>query len=303
MDEALHKQLTETINADRVVLFMKGTRSFPQCGFSASLTQILDGLVSDYATVNVLADGDVRQGIKEFSNWPTIPQLYVGGKFVGGCDIVREMFLAGELHEVLGVEDKLEAPTIEVTEAAITAFKAALGGDEGKLRLKISPQFQYELLVDEAATGDFEVDAGGITLLVDRGSAVRATGTRIDFSDVGPGGFKIENPNEPPRVKEMLVEELERLLSDKAELTLIDVRPSAEREIARIDAAIALDDGGEKLLEDLSKDAMVVFMCHHGGRSQGAAERYLQMGFRRVYNLQSGIDAWSRQVDDSVPRY
>jgi len=303
MDEAIQKQLTETVNGDRVVLFMKGTRSFPQCGFSATVTQILDGLVSEYTTVNVLADGDVRQGIKEFSSWPTIPQLYVEGKFVGGCDIIREMFLAGELHGLLGVEDKLEAPTIEVTAAARAAFEAALAGEKGALRLEISARFEYGLAVDAPKTGDFEVDAGGLTLLIDRGSAARASGTKIDYSEVGEGGFKIDNPNEPPRVKDMSVHELERLLKDDAELTVIDVRPQGERDIAKLDAAIPLDGEGEKLLQDLPKDAMVVFMCHHGGRSQGAAERYLQMGFTRIYNLQSGIDAWSRQIDDRVARY
>ena len=128
MDETLQKQLTETVNEERVVLFMKGTRNFPQCGFSATVTQILDGLVPEYKTVNVLADGDVRQGIKEFSNWPTIPQLYIGGEFQGGCDIVTEMAGSGELHTALGVEleEEVEAPTMTVTDAAAAALKSCL---------------------------------------------------------------------------------------------------------------------------------------------------------------------------------
>ena len=85
------------IKSNDVVLFMKGTPEFPQCGFSGQVVQILDYLGVPYKGINVLADQEIRQGIKDFSNWPTIPQLYVKGEFIGGCDIVREMFQAGEL--------------------------------------------------------------------------------------------------------------------------------------------------------------------------------------------------------------
>ena len=86
------------VKSNDVVLFMKGTPTFPQCGFSSQVVQILDYLGVDYKGVNVLENTEVREGIKEFSNWPTIPQLYVKGEFVGGCDIVREMFQGGELQ-------------------------------------------------------------------------------------------------------------------------------------------------------------------------------------------------------------
>jgi monothiol glutaredoxin len=89
------------VKANDVVLFMKGTPTFPQCGFSSQVVQILDYLGVDYKGVNVLENMDVREGIKEYSNWPTIPQLYVKGEFVGGCDIVREMFQEGELKTYL----------------------------------------------------------------------------------------------------------------------------------------------------------------------------------------------------------
>ncbi|MCF7644811.1 Grx4 family monothiol glutaredoxin [Bacillus subtilis] len=84
-----------------VVLFMKGTPDFPQCGFSGQVVQVLDYVGVDYKGINVLASDEMRQGIKEYSNWPTIPQLYVKGEFIGGCDIVREMFQAGELQALL----------------------------------------------------------------------------------------------------------------------------------------------------------------------------------------------------------
>ena len=93
--------IARTIADNSVVLFMKGTSEQPQCGFSNQVVRILDHLGVDYNDVNVLADPDIREGVKAFSNWPTIPQLYVKGEFVGGCDIVREMFQTGELKTLL----------------------------------------------------------------------------------------------------------------------------------------------------------------------------------------------------------
>ena len=89
------------VKGNDVVLFMKGTPGFPQCGFSGQVVQILDYVGVDYKGVNVLTSDELRQGIKEYSNWPTIPQLYVKGEFIGGCDITREMFQAGELQQLL----------------------------------------------------------------------------------------------------------------------------------------------------------------------------------------------------------
>ncbi|MFN3889945.1 MAG: Grx4 family monothiol glutaredoxin [Beijerinckiaceae bacterium] len=94
-------QIDQTVKAHDVVLFMKGTPQFPMCGFSGQVVQILDYLGVQYAGVNVLDDEAVRQGVKDYANWPTIPQLYVKGEFVGGCDIVREMFQSGELAQHL----------------------------------------------------------------------------------------------------------------------------------------------------------------------------------------------------------
>jgi monothiol glutaredoxin len=90
-------RITETINANDVVLYMKGTKSMPQCGFSSRVAGVLNYMGVEFADVNVLADEEIRTGIKEFSDWPTIPQLYIKGEFVGGCDIITEMTLSGEL--------------------------------------------------------------------------------------------------------------------------------------------------------------------------------------------------------------
>src|ERR1041384_4391135 len=100
------------VKTNDVVLFMKGSPDFPQCGFRGRVVQILDYVGVDYKSHNVLADGDLRQGIKDYSSWPTIPQLYVKGEFVGGCDIITEMFQAGELQTFLvdkGIAAKGEA--------------------------------------------------------------------------------------------------------------------------------------------------------------------------------------------------
>jgi len=95
-----HERIEKVISEHPVVLFMKGTPQFPQCGFSSQVVQILDYLGAPVHGVNVLEDEEIRHGVKEFANWPTIPQLYVKGEFVGGCDIVREMFETGELQQV-----------------------------------------------------------------------------------------------------------------------------------------------------------------------------------------------------------
>ncbi len=95
---AMNEWIDGQVKANDVVLFMKGTPAFPQCGFSGQIVQILDHLGVPYSGLNVLDSDDLRQGVKDYSNWPTIPQLYVKGEFVGGADIVREMFQAGELQ-------------------------------------------------------------------------------------------------------------------------------------------------------------------------------------------------------------
>jgi monothiol glutaredoxin len=105
MSDATSARIADIVSANSVVLFMKGTPLFPQCGFSSRAITILDRLGVDYTSVDVLQDQDVRAGIKAFSDWPTIPQLYVNGEFVGGSDIMMEMYEAGELHRLFAKAD------------------------------------------------------------------------------------------------------------------------------------------------------------------------------------------------------
>ncbi len=101
MSNDIFEQIKQDISQNDIVLYMKGTAAFPQCGFSATVVQILSQIGAPFKDVNVLEDADIRQGIKDFANWPTIPQLYIKGEFVGGCDIVRDMFNSGELQDML----------------------------------------------------------------------------------------------------------------------------------------------------------------------------------------------------------
>jgi monothiol glutaredoxin len=306
MHDALRQKLEGLIKKDDVVLFMKGSRHFPQCGFSAQVVGILNELVPKYETVNVLSDPEIREGIKELSSWPTIPQLYVKGTFVGGCDIVKEMHATGELAQLLGAKPiEVKAPSITLSAAAAKAFKDALGdGGDDAVRLEVNAEFQYELYVGAKQPTDLvSLTAAGIAIHVDRESARRADGMVIDFVEQGGGGFKIENPNEPPRVKSISAEELKSLLDKKTKLELFDVRPEKERAIAKIDVARPLDAAGEAYIHALDKGTMLVFQCHHGMRSRNAAEQFLREGFRNVWNLEGGIEAWSARVDPNVPRY
>ena len=307
MDESRRKQIEELVSKNQVLLFMKGTRHFPQCGFSSQVVGILNELGPKYETVNVFAEPDIRDGMKEFSSWPTFPQLYVRGSFVGGCDIVREMHATGELRALLGGEAP-KPPAITITEAAARAFRDALSDPGDAVRLEITPEFQYELQVGPKEAGDIEAKVeGGVAIFVQGASAARADGLRIDFVTEGGGGFKLENPNEPPRVKSMDAEALKRWLDKRArgeaKLELFDVRPQRERDLASIEGAKMLTEQVEAALAETDRDAMLVFHCHHGMRSRSAAEHFLREGFRNVWNVEGGIDAWSLEVDQKVPRY
>ena len=101
MQKMIFDRIQKDIDSSDVVLYMKGTAAFPQCGFSALVVQVLSQLGIPFKDINVLEDNDIREGIKEFANWPTIPQLYIKGEFIGGCDIVREMYQSGELQQTL----------------------------------------------------------------------------------------------------------------------------------------------------------------------------------------------------------
>jgi monothiol glutaredoxin len=304
LTEALRQRIDGYVTSDRVVLFMKGTRRAPQCGFSAQVVQILDQHVPDYQTHDVLASAELRDGIKEYSQWPTIPQLYIDGKFVGGCDIVKDLESSGELEQLLGkAAPPLAAPKVTASAEALAAFKAAMTeGDADLLHLQVSPSFEHDLFFGPLEPGDVEVDLGGLKLYVNRSSVARAQGVHIGYLEGPNAGFKIDNPNQPAQVVQLSVQDAKAML-DRGELLLIDVRPESEGDIARIPGGKTLNEETVDLIKSLDKSTPIAFYCHHGMRSLGVAQSVVQEGFRKIYNLKGGIDAWSQAVDPTIPRY
>ena len=299
------ERIEALLNSNHVVLFMKGTREMPQCGFSAQTTGVLDQLVPDYATVNVLEDQDIREGIKEYGSWPTIPQLYVDGELIGGSDIVTEMFGNGELFETLGMERPTAAPPeIHISERAASAIRDALERQPGAaLWLSVDAKWQGGLALSPATAGGIETEAAGLKVMTDPMSAQRADGVRVDLVDTlhGPS-FEFDIPQAPPPVKQMSVADLKARLDAGKTVHLFDVRGPDERALASIDAARPLDQESTKLIEGLPREAELIFHCHTGGRSQAAAEHYRRQGFTNVHSLDGGIQAWS-ELDPGVPQY
>ena len=307
IEPALRARIEGLVASERVVVFMKGVRGAPQCGFSATVCRILDGLIPEYASVNVLADPELRDGIKQFSQWPTIPQLYVGGEFVGGCDIVQEMLGDGSLYAALGVpKPEFAVPAITITDAAAKALRQMSSRSAGPLHLSIDAQFQHGLFFGPSEPGTLALTVNGIALELDPLSAPRANGMTLDAEMRAEGpAFRIDNPNAPKsaEVRQLGVRELAQKLATGERFGLFDVRTPEERATAHIEGARLLDSDLTQQLEQLDKSTQLVFHCHHGGRSQRAAEHFAALGFTNVWNLAGGIDAWSQEVDPSVPRY
>jgi monothiol glutaredoxin len=311
LSESIRDRIQSLVANSHVVLFMKGTRRAPQCGFSASVVDLLDGWLDDYATVDVLADAELREGVKAFSDWPTIPQLYVGGEFVGGADILRELEDSGELGTTLGA-GAAAAPSLTITPEAAAQFRAAFVSPDidpsDVLRLAIDNRYHNDLSIGTRRPGDLEVESQGVRLVMDRRSARRARGLTIGFVDGPDGaGFKIDNPNAPPQVRELSVRELASRLADARRdgtaLHLYDVRTEQERAIAHIEGAVLLDASSAAAIEKLPRETALYFHCHHGGRSLAAGQHFIEQGFVEVYNITGGIDAWSQVVDPAVKRY
>ncbi|MBK8014948.1 MAG: Grx4 family monothiol glutaredoxin [Deltaproteobacteria bacterium] len=305
--EPVRATIETHLKNNRIVVFMKGRRGMPQCGFSARVLTILEELGQEFQAVNVLESPELREGIKAYANWPTIPQVYVDGKFVGGCDIVGELYASGELHKMLGVEfENVEPPVLKLTETAAEALRGALedGGAGASIRFAVDAQYQPLLDLGPAQPSDIEVLVSGVRFAVARASAKKVNGALIDFVPGEHGGFRIENPNEPARVRDLTSTELRAWMSENRPFEFIDVRTVKEREMASIPGTKLLDDDTAAYLDGLDRsETVLVFHCHHGGRSLAAGQHYVQRGFKRVFNLKGGIDAWALEVDNTIPRY
>ncbi|MFC0679515.1 Grx4 family monothiol glutaredoxin [Lysobacter korlensis] len=307
LDPALRSRIESLLGENRVVLFMKGEPTAPQCGFSAKAVRALDDVGVDYAHVDVLSDPEIREGIKAYGQWPTIPQLYIEGDLVGGSDIIEQMVQSGELYSALGqpAPDRTP-PSITVTPAAASMLRDAVdnAGDGYAVLIGIDPRFNAKLQLGPVDANAIAVETDGLRVQFDLASARRANGLRIDWVDDERGrGLVVDNPNAPPKVKPLSVNEAAARVA-AGTVTLIDVRPAEERMVASVASAFAtLDDESLAGLEALPKDAPLAFLCHHGRRSAQAAEHFRGLGFTELYNVEGGIDAWSQQVDPSVPRY
>jgi len=305
LGDATREKIENIVRQNRVVLFMKGTPKSPMCGFSAKTIGLLDSILDDYKSVDVLEDPEIREGIKVYGNWPTIPQLYIDGELVGGCDIVTAMFNSSELHEMLGVEaPDRTPPEVTITDAAAAKILEAMEGHEGiGLHFAVDANWQSQFNVAPAEGHELKVVANGITMFFDLASAQRANGAIIDWVETLQGsGLTIHLPKAPAPVKQMSVAELKQRLADNS-VILIDVRGSEERALASLDSARAMNDEAMKVIEAMPKDTALAFICHTGNRSQVAGEYFRKQGFTNVSNVAGGINAWSKEIDPSVPLY
>ena len=221
----------------------------------------------------MLEDQGVREGIKTFSDWPTIPQLYIDREFVGGCDIVKQMFNNGELHEMLGVEaPDRTPPEIRVSDAAAAVIANALQANPGNaVHLSIDGRWQHSFNLGPMEGHEVRAESNGVALLFDLASAQKAKGLSIDIEETVQGtAFRIDNPNAPPPVGRMSPAELAAARHEAGTApTLVDVRTSQERARAVIEGSILLDDEGLRVVSALPKDTKLVFYCHTGVRSLG----------------------------------
>ncbi len=305
LTDAVKGKIENYVKGNRVVLFMKGTRQSPMCGFSAKTVAALDSVVPEYVAVNVLDDPEIREGIKVYGNWPTIPQLYVDGELVGGCDIVLSMLNSGELHQCLGVEaPDRTPPEITLTEAAAAKILEAMSGHDGVgLHFMVDANWNAQFNLAPAQGHEIVAESNGVKVFMDLATAQRARGAVIDWVTTMQGeGLSIDLPQAPAPVKQMSVRELSERMQ-RGDVVVVDIRGEGERARASLDGTLTLDRETMAKLEAMPKDTTLAFLCHHGNSSQGAAEYFRRKGFTDVNNVAGGINAWALEIDPSVPTY
>ena len=305
LTEAVKGKIENYVKGNRVVLFMKGTRQSPMCGFSAKTVAALDSVVPEYVAVNVLDDPEIREGIKVYGNWPTIPQLYVDGELVGGCDIVLSMLNSGELHQCLGIEaPDRTPPEITLTEAAAAKITEAMAGHDGVgLHFMVDANWNAQFNLAPAQGHEIVAESNGVKIFMDLATAQRARGAVIDWVTTMQGeGLSIDLPQAPAPVRQMSVRELSERMQ-RGDVVVVDIRGEGERARASLDGTLTLDRETMAKLEAMPKDTTLAFLCHHGNSSQGAAEYFRRKGFTDVNNVAGGINAWALEIDPSVPTY
>ena len=305
LDPALRSRIDTLLADNRIVLFMKGHPQAPQCGFSAKAAGALNALGVAYAHVDVLADPEIREGIKAYGEWPTIPQLYIGGELVGGSDIIEQMANSGELHGALGLPaPDRTPPQIDIRPGAVAMLRNAIAdaGGDVVVSMDIDPQFRTRLHLAQPDANAITVEVDGIRVQFDLAGARRADGMVIDWADDARGrGLVIENPNAPPPVRAISPDDA-AYRRKAGTLRIVDVRPADERALASLPGDVLNLDHGLEPIGALPKNTALAFLCHHGNRSQQAAEHFRQQGFLDIYNIVGGIDAWAA-IDGTISKY
>lgn len=297
MNEQTREKIENKISEHTCVLFMKGNPKQPQCGFSSNTVKILNDLVGDdFAYCNVLADQEIREGIKEYGNWPTIPQLYINKELVGGNDIVTEMFNTGELQTLLNLPQPERKPAIiTITDNAKENILAGIENiGSSVLMLSIDSQFNTRFSIEEPKGYEVVSEVNDqIKIYMDLGTAKRADGIEIDWvDDLNGAGLVIKNPNEPKPVNQISKADLKNGMELNTYQNIYDVRSEQEFLNQSIEGSKRLDKANMQLIEDMPKDTPLVFVCNVGNTSQGACEFYRKKGYTNVNNLVGGITDW-----------
>ena len=296
MNEQTKQKIENLVKNNKCVLFMKGTPDNPQCGFSSNTVGILKELVgNDFVSVNVLEDQEIREGIKEYGNWPTIPQLYIDGELVGGNDIVTEMFNTGELQTMLGLQQPERTPArITISDKAQENIKVGTENmGNNVLKLSIDSQFNTRFSIEEPKSYEIVSEVGDIKIYMDVGTAKRADGISIDWvEDLQGAGLVINNPNQPKPVNQLSCDDLKKGIQEGKYQHIYDVRSEAQFMAQTIPGAKRLDKENMQLIEKLPKDTPLVFICTSGATSQGACDFFHKKGFTDVNNLVGGVLAY-----------
>lgn len=296
MNEQTKKTIDGLVKNNKCIVFIKGTPSHPQCGFSSNTVKILTDLMGDsFSSFNVLEDNEIREGIKKYGNWPTIPQLYIDGELVGGNDIITEMFNTGELQTMLGLpQPEREPAKISITQKALENIKSGIE-DIGNnvLMLSIDGQYNTRFSIEEPKGYEVVSELKDIKIYMDIATAKRANGIEIDWvEDLQGAGLVIKNPNEPKAVNQLSVDELKKGIEQGKYTNIYDVRAENQFLDQSIPGSKRLDKENMKTIEDLPKESPLVFVCSVGNTSQGACDFYRKKGFTDVNNLVGGVVGW-----------
>jgi len=296
MNQETKQTIENLVNNNNCILFMKGNPQHPQCGFSSNTVGIVKELLGkNFAYCNVLESSDLREGIKEFGNWPTIPQLYINKELVGGNDIVTEMYNTGELHSLLGMQQPDKSPAkITLSPKAAENIKNGMQ-DIGTnvLMLSIDAQFNTRFSIEQPKGYEIITECQDIKVYMDIGTSKRADGMEIDWvEDLQGAGLVIKNPNEPQPVKQISKKELNEGIEQGKFQNIYDTRSEQQFNAQSIPGSKRLDKENMQSIEKMAKDTPLVFVCAVGNTSQGACEFYRKKGYTNIHNLAGGVAGW-----------